>query len=162
MTTKDGEPLGVDDLEGDDLSIDPSLEVDEADEVGEIDEGGSAGNERLRVAFGRFRLHWAPMLRQARAEAASLLLGAIAFEMDQPWRRVPYMPLTAQTWAHLGNCSEQERRTMLRALHRVPGIVRLAPNNQSLLSKYTVHKGRWFDKMPLTIADDGNNYGGIQ
>jgi hypothetical protein len=105
--------------------------------------------QRLEVPFTQFRNHWLPMLQRMRARSALPLLIAIAYQLDMD--RTVRTAITKKTWARLGDCTKDERKTMLRALGRVPDIVRLEFRLRSG-PKYAAHKGKWFDRAPPRLV----------
>jgi hypothetical protein len=87
-------------------------------------------------------LAWLQILRDAQAMTALPLLLAIDNRMIV--KRTSSVSITARIWAIAEARSEQERRTMLRALERVPGLVRLEKRKR-LSSWYRAHRGPLWD-----------------
>jgi hypothetical protein len=118
-------------------------------------------SRKLQAPFARIPLHWFPILRRARALTALPLLAAIAHEMAMRERRNiddrNRIPITEQTWAYAGAPpTEGQRHAMLKALHRIPSIVRFE-FRQRTGSKYAVYKGIWWNtapERPQIVKDD--------
>jgi hypothetical protein len=124
--------------------FDDDLVADNDDEALSIPKA-TPTKRRSKAPFAQLRLHWLPILRQKKAERAFPLLTAIAHQIDIG--DTGRAAITSQIWAKVGDYSEQERRTMIRALRRVPDIVRLEFRLRTG-SKYAAHKGKWFDRAP--------------
>jgi hypothetical protein len=71
----------------------------------------------------RIPLVWIQLLRDGQAIAAWPLLLAICNQMRL--KNALAVSITAKVWGVAAARSEQERRTMIQALKRVPNLVRL-------------------------------------
>jgi hypothetical protein len=133
----------------DDLPDDPEAVAWIAQRATQSANSPHAAAQDRQAPFSIFRLHWWLLLRRAKAKSAAELLSAVAYQMamDQTDRTA----ITETTWARMGGRTRDERKTMLRALHRVPDIVQLKFSRR-MGSKYAAHKGRWFDQAPPHYA----------
>ncbi len=77
-------------------------------------------------------------MARARAHHAGFLVNVILQRMRV--RREVSVALTSAIWAELGSPSERERRTILKHLRRIPGVVRLEERRQGY-TRYRATKG---------------------
>jgi hypothetical protein len=77
-------------------------------------------------------------MARARAHHAGFLVSVILQRMRV--RREVTVALTSAIWAELGSPSERERRTILKHLRRVPGVLRLEKRHQGY-TRYQATKG---------------------
>jgi hypothetical protein len=145
-------PIGIEDIVADSDDDDSAV-------AARLHKAAKAAPKKRRseVPFMKLRAHWLPMLYRARAESAMGLLAVIALQMDMG--DVARTAITEKTWAKVGNRTggkrgtEERRRRMLRALGRVPDVVRLEFRLRTG-SKYAAHKGKWFDRAPPRLVFD--------
>ena len=77
-------------------------------------------------------------MARARAHHAGFLVNVILQRMRV--RREVTVALTSAIWAELGSPSERERRTILKHLRRIPGVVRLEERRQGY-TRYRATEG---------------------
>ncbi|HZZ24296.1 MAG TPA: hypothetical protein VFE60_17680 [Roseiarcus sp.] len=103
-------------------------------------------NGKQAKLFSQIPLHWLPIIQRAKAFAAIPLLAAISCQMqlDEKSR----ITITKRTWKLAGDPrTEDQRRSVITALQRVPSIVRLEFRHR-VGPKYIAHKGLWWSKAP--------------
>jgi hypothetical protein len=105
--------------------------------------------------FAMVPLNWLPLIEQQRADAGLRLLAAVAYQMKLSFKS--RVAITEHTWELAGNPSKMRRRTMLRALRRLPDIVRLEYRKRSG-SKYAAHKEPHWDAPPPGQSENDDDY----
>jgi hypothetical protein len=99
----------------------------------------------------RIQLVWFHLLDDENAMAALPLLLAIHNQMNL--KKATSISITEKVWGVAAGSSERKRKTMLRALKRVPDLVRLEERHR-LKSRYRAHQGPLWNAEYVSPPDE--------